>query len=73
MRENILSAPPAESSRGKGRWSSATAGLHVLALEGKYAKVGAWRFEDGAYMEGYVAQDRLTHLFAQPALGPGAG
>lgn len=59
VRENILSAPEPGASVA-GQVSSATAGLNVLALEGKYARVGAWRFEDGAYMEGYVAADRLT-------------
>ena len=59
VRENILAAPDPKAPV-VGQVSSATAGLHVLALEGKYAKVGAWRFEDGAYMEGFVAKDRLT-------------
>ncbi|MGI6695677.1 MAG: L,D-transpeptidase [Christensenellales bacterium] len=68
VRENILSAPQPKAPVA-GQVSSATAGLHVLALEGNYAKVGAWRFEDGAYMEGYVAQDRLTTLLPNQRWG----
>lgn len=34
--------------------------LHVLEIrEDGYVRVGAWRHEDGAYTEGYVAADKL--------------
>ena len=61
VRQNVFERPDPKSPV-LGQVSSETAGLNVLALEGDYAKVGAWRFSDGSYMEGYVPSDRLTTL-----------
>ncbi len=59
VRESILEQPQA-GSRAVGQVFSAHTGLKVLGLEGKFAKVGAWRFEDASYVEGYIPADRLT-------------
>ena len=58
VRDKILAAPD-EKARVLGLVSSGTAGLQVLELAGDYARVGAWRLQDGGYMEGYILKDKL--------------
>ncbi len=43
-----------------------TAGLKVLGFFRDFARVGAWRHEDGAYVEGYVPLERLKTVTPQP-------
>lgn len=62
VRDKILAEPKA-NAQVLGLVSNGTAGVKVLELVGDYAKVGAWRLQDGAYMEGYILQSRLyTYL-----------
>ncbi len=58
VRDRILAAPD-EKAQVLGLVSSGSAGLKVLELAGAYARVGAWRLQDGGYVEGYIRQDRL--------------
>lgn len=62
IRHNVYERPDT-ASPVLGKVSGETAGLDVLALEGAFARVGAWRYSDGSYMEGYIQQDRLTTLY----------
>lgn len=62
VRQNVYERPDT-ASRVVGRVFSGTAGLKVLALEGDFARVGAWRDADGSYMEGYIPGGRLTTLW----------
>ena len=47
-------AEPGERGGVLGRVHGQSQGLCVLEIGEKYTKVGAWRHEDGAYIEGYV-------------------
>ncbi len=68
VRDKILAAPD-EKAAVLGLVSCGTAGLNVLALEGDYARVGAWRLQDGGYVEGYILRSKLETLLPNQRWG----
>jgi len=50
---------PDRKAKSLGTVHGQTQGLKVIALEGTWAKVGAWNHETGAYVEGWVPKSVL--------------
>ncbi|MDD4080662.1 MAG: L,D-transpeptidase [Eubacteriales bacterium] len=68
VRDKILAAPD-EKAEVLGLVSSGTAGLNVLEITGDYARVGAWRLQDGGYVEGYILKSKLETLLPNQRWG----
>lgn len=52
-------AGPSKDSRSLGTLHGQNQGVEVLASLGDYVRVGAWRHEDGAWVEGYIPAERM--------------
>ena len=65
----IVSEKSASASKA-GTCSCRTVGVAVLEIGGDgWVKVGAWRQPDGAYIEGYVREDKLRMIRPNPRFG----
>lgn len=65
----LRSEPGEDAGKPVGEIHGASQALEVLALRDGFALVGAWRHEDGAYVEGYVSASSLTVVEPNPHYG----
>lgn len=68
-KHQALYAKPSPKSEVMGRVHGQSQGLEVLAFQGKYALVRAWRHEDGQPVEGYVPTKKLKVVTPNPRYG----
>lgn len=58
-----------ENGKTLGAVHGQTSGVQVLSIENGNARVGAWRTEDGCYIEGYIPVDKLKVITPHPRYG----
>lgn len=66
----IIYEGPSTKTDSLGVVRGSTAAVKLLAeAENGFVKVGAHRYGDGAYVEGYIQADRLTRVWPSPRYG----